>query len=573
MGKIIQLDSKLQNLIAAGEVVERIGNVVKELVENSLDAKSTRIDVLLEESGLKKILVVDNGSGMDKADAIMAFNRHATSKIRSEYDLFHIASLGFRGEALPSIGAISRIQLSTSIGESEGTEVVFQDGQLVSVTPSIPRKGTSIQVTRLFYQTPARFKYLKSLPSELGFIQALIGKFALSYPEVAFRLHHDGKTLFQSDGQGDLLSVIQKLYGQQTARNMQSFSNQNRDYKIEGYFSNPIEYRSSRNYLTILVNRRPIISPKISQAISDAFSAVLPAGKYPICLLSITVDPQLIDVNVHPTKQEVKFSEADVLNELVRSTLKSGLSTLYRIPDIERKQAMNSANAIPSPDILIQEQPSLFNELETRFDHSTIHQDPQTPKLPDLAYIGQYRGTYLLMQSADGLYLMDQHAAAERIRYEKYRQRMSEPPLAETLLLLPLELELSPELLAEWDEKICQQCRELGINVSIRSNSIVQILSLPHWVSKGEELALAETAIAMLIEQKTAPISSLRDELAKRLSCKHSLKANRYVDARMAEALVAELNKCHDPYVCPHGRPTIIHFQNSEIEKWFKRIP
>ncbi|MDD3113960.1 MAG: DNA mismatch repair endonuclease MutL [Candidatus Izemoplasmatales bacterium] len=573
MGQIIQLDPKLQNLIAAGEVVERIGNVVKELVENSLDAKSSQIDIHLEESGLKKILVVDNGTGMDKEDAVLAFNRHATSKIHSEYDLFHISSLGFRGEALPSIGAISRVQLSTSTGEKEGVEVIYQDGLLLSVSPASPRKGTSIQVTRLFYQTPARFKYLKSLPSELGFIQGLIGRFALCYPFVAFSLHHDGKLLFQSDGQGDPLSVIQKLYGHRTARNMQFFKSENRDYKIEGYFANPIDYRSSRNYLTILVNKRPIISPKLSQAISDAFTAFIPTGKYPICVLYITVDPQLIDVNVHPTKQEIKFSEVNSLSELVTKTIKSGISPLFRIPDIERRSPDDSAPRPITPSTILAEEPSLFNVTDSEKEASSDMLKPETLKLPSLAYIGQYHGTYLLMQSMDGLYLMDQHAAAERIRYEQYLQRMSEPMTANYQLLIPLELEVSRESIADLDDVSLRKLSELGIEVSSKSESILQIHSLPSWISQGEELLITESAIAMMVEQKSAPLSSLRNELAKLLSCKHSLKANRYVDSAMAESLVIELNKCQDPYICPHGRPTIIHFQQSEIEKWFKRIP
>jgi DNA mismatch repair protein MutL len=572
MGKIIQLDSKLQNLIAAGEVVERVGNVVKELVENALDASSSQIDIVLEESGLKKIRIVDNGTGMDKDDAILAFNRHATSKIRSEYDLFHIASLGFRGEALPSIGAISRVELTTSTGDDEGTFILYQDGKLLSVSSAIPRKGTTIQITRLFYQTPARFKYLKSLSSELGFIQGLVGRFALGYPEVAFSLQHDGKLLFQTDGQNNRLSVIQKLYGQRTAQNMHPFVGQNRDYRIEGFFANPMDYRSSRHYQTILVNRRPIVSPRLSQAITDAFSAYIPSGKYPIVMIAIFVDPQLIDVNVHPTKQEVKFSEIDDLARLIKDTLMTAISSLVRIPEMRPYDRSDpSEEQTESLLTATHEEPTLFHMMESPVDNLNDYDAANRPVIPDLSYIGQYRGTYLIFQSQDGLYLMDQHAAAERIRYETYRQKMADPQPEIYQLLIPLPLELSPEIVSEFDQVAWKELTSIGIAIDSESPNSLIVKTVPAWFPRNEELAYAEAAIMTIIEDKTVSIAKIRDKLAKLLSCKHSLKANAFVEASEAEMLVSRLRQCQDPYICPHGRPTIVHFRNLEVEKWFKR--
>ncbi len=571
MGKIIQLELKLQNMIAAGEVVERISNVVKELVENSLDANADKIEVILEESGMKRISVIDNGFGMDKDDALLAFMRHATSKIKTEYDLFHINSLGFRGEALPSIAAVSRVELATATKGSQGFQVIYQDGDLLETNTVPPIIGTSVKVTRLFYHTPARFKYLKSPQTELANIQDLVNKFALSYPSVAFRLENNDRTIFQTSGNDRLPDVFAKIYGLEVAKSMRYFSGNNRDYRIQGYFSNPIHNRSSKNYMTVVVNKRPVKDTRILGTISDSFDQLIPLHRYPIVYLEIDVDPQLIDVNVHPTKLEIKFSEADFLAKLIFLTLQKALELAPVIQDaISEKENIISQTKIDFIQSFKETDESL--NANTLFETAdALYQSP-FPAFPDFDYIGQYLGTYLLFQNIEGLYLLDQHAAAERIRYEKYLEQMSRPTSTVYELLVPMQLDLSNEQALLVDESIIQKLSAFGIRLSKLNTTGFSIDSVPSWFPKGYEVNYAETIVSRLSSGLDIEKKNVRDELAKLLSCKHSLKANQYVNHAEAESLIKKLRQCKNPYTCPHGRPILVLIAIGDIEKWFKRI-
>jgi len=572
VGKIIQLELKLQNMIAAGEVVERISNVVKELVENSLDAGADKIDVILEESGMKKISVIDNGSGMDKDDALLAFMRHATSKIKTEYDLFHINSLGFRGEALPSIAAVSRVELATATKDGQGFQVIYQDGDLLETNTVPPIKGTSVKVTRLFYHTPARFKYLKSPQAELANIQDLANKFALSYPSVAFLLENNGRTLFQTSGNDSLLDVFAKIYGLEVAKSMRYFSGKNRDYRIQGYFANPIHNRSSKNYLTVIVNKRPIKDQHILGTISDSFDQLVPIHRFPIVYLEIDVDPQLIDVNVHPTKLEIKFSEVESLAKLIFITLQKALELAPVIQDANfSKENTLSQTKMDFIQVSKEECDSIPN-LNTLFETSGETYQAPFPVFPDFDYIGQYLGTYLLFQNEEGLYLLDQHAAAERIRYESYVERMSRPTADVYELLVPMHLDLSNEQALLVDEAIVQKLMGFGIKLSQKSATGFLINSVPSWFPKGYEVSYTETIVSKFSAGQDIDKKMVRDELAKLLSCKHSLKANKYVNHAEAESLVHNLRDCKNPYTCLHGRPILVLIAIGDIEKWFKRI-
>lgn len=571
MGQIIRLDAKLSNMIAAGEVVERIGNVVKELVENAIDAQSSKIDVYLEESGMRLIRVVDNGVGMDESDALLAFERHATSKIKNEYDLFHIRSLGFRGEAIPSIASVSRVELETSTGDSEGVRVVYEDGEFLEKSMGPWRKGTIVSVSRLFYHTPARYKYLKSPQTELANIVELMDKFALSHPEISFSLHHNGKLTFQTSGNGNTLDVLAKVYGLEVAKSMRRFSAKNRDYEISGFVSNPIQNRSNKNYLNFYVNHRQIRSTKLQKAVIDAYGQLIPIGRYPIVLVNISVDASLVDVNVHPTKQQVRFSEEDSLISLIEKTVRNKLELVEVIQPI-KPQVKSQPDMIQERfELPVAESQASSEQTTQETFHVEEEIQPTIKRIPAMEYIGQYHGTFLLFQNKEGLYMMDQHAAAERIRYERYLDRMSRPSTGSYDLLVPMKIELSASYVIEIDRKI-EAISRFGIELVKENESTYQIKKIPSWFPRGYEIAYTESVLMTFVEEKSVEVSDLRDELAKLLSCKHSLKANAFVTKMEAEQLLSDLNRCLNPYTCPHGRPILLFMNETEIERWFHRI-
>ena len=563
MGIIKRLDPGIANKIAAGEVVEKLANVVKELVENSIDAESTKIDIDLFDSGMKSIRVTDNGFGMDEEDAVLAFERHATSKIKSVNDLFRIQSLGFRGEALPSIAAISRVELSTSNGR-DGIKIVYEDGKMLEKTQTSMNQGTMIEVSKLFYSTPARFKYLKSPQYELANIVSMVNGFALANPSISFKLTNDKKQIFVSKSNDSLTNLMAQIYGIQAGKSLIYFEAENRDYHIYGYTTNPIVNRSSRNYINIVVNNRIISNSDIVSAISDAYDQLIPKGRYPITILYIEVDPLLIDVNIHPRKQEIKFSEKDKLVNLIKKALKEKLEVTY----IYQK---------PSEDY--SQTKITFFEEETSYHHNqevkNEVKNDQAKKdevvvIPDMEYIGQFAGTYLIWQNEEGLYLLDQHAAAERIRYERYLSKWLKKDLETNELLLPLNIEISNDLLIRLKDHL-DEFLKFGVDLEIK-DTFVLVKKMPNWFPEGYEEIYIESMIMSLLENDFTSKESLIDDLAKLLACKHSLKANHYISSLEANQLLSDLRKCKRPYTCPHGRPIIVDINMNAIEHWFNRV-
>jgi len=562
MSVIKRLDTVIANKIAAGEVIEKIGNVVKELVENSVDANANKIDIELLESGLKSIVVTDNGTGMDESDAILAFERHATSKIFSVNDLFRINSLGFRGEALPSIAAISRVELITSTGK-DSIKVIYEDGKFVGKSKTSANQGTQISVTKLFYTTPARFKYLKSPQYELAVITGMINKFALAYPEISFRLVNNQKIIFVSNGNNKVIDIIANIYSKDIAKNMVAFDGESRDYKINGFTTNPIVNRSSRNYINILVNKRSITDSRITNTIKECYEQLIPKNRYPITVLYIECDPSIIDVNVHPRKQEIKFSEYTKLLDLVKKTInaKIEVESIYQV--VKPKDFNQEKMFFQEP---IKE---VYNTLPIDEDKKESTEDPEKV-IPDIEYIGQYTGTYLIFQNESGLYLVDQHAAAERIRYEKYIERMSNINSYSQELLVPLELNLGNDITIQLIDHL-DKLADFGIEVTIE-NQTIKITKIPSWFSKNYELVYTEAVVMKLINEKTLSNRVIIDDLAKLLSCKHSLKANHYITKTEAENLITDLRTCERPYTCPHGRPIIVTITIEQIERLFNRV-
>lgn len=565
MSKIKKLDSIISNKIAAGEVIEKIGNVVKELVENSIDANATTIDIELLESGLQTITVHDNGDGMDKSDAILAFERHATSKIFNVNDLFRINSLGFRGEALPSISAISRVEMITNNGE-ESLKVVFEDGKFVEQVTFPRNKGTTITVTKLFYTTPARFKYLKSPQYELAVIVGMVNKFALAYPNISFRLTNNQKLIFVSNGNNQVIDIIATIYSSDVAKQMIEFQGESRDYKVYGFTTNPIINRSSRNYINILVNQRAIVDNRITAIIKECYEQLIPKNRYPITVLYIECDPSIIDVNIHPRKQEIKFSEYTKLLELIQKTIgaKVGIQSIY--------QSAKTKDFSQEKMSFHETENTTYNQISLEQLEEQPNPEMAEPKriIPDIEYIGQYAGTYLLFQNETGLYLLDQHAAAERIRYEKYLVKMATNNIYSQELIVPQILTLSNDLAMELADYL-SELHTFGIEAELEHNQVI-IHQVPSWFPKNFELIYTEEVIMKLLNDKTLNNSSIVDDLAKLLACKHSLKANHYITKEEANQLVSDLRMCVRPYTCPHGRPIIVTISIDQIERLFNRV-
>ncbi|MFA6648578.1 MAG: DNA mismatch repair endonuclease MutL [Candidatus Izemoplasmatales bacterium] len=579
MGNIIRLDEHLANMIAAGEVIERPTNVVKELTENAIDANSTAIEIELKGAGMDMIRVTDNGAGMDESDANNAFERHATSKIKTEYDLFRIQSLGFRGEALPSIAAIAKIELTTSIGNNQGYKIVFQAGKKVDSGIAQARKGTDITVTKLFYNTPARLKYLKDPNYELAIITELIDKFALAHPKIAFTLINNEKVLFKSSGSGNVLEVLGSIYGYNVAKQMKPFNNDAHDYRISGYIANPLINRSSRNCITLITNGRVIKNPKVISAVNMAFDQRIPKGRYPIALINITCDPLLIDVNIHPTKQEIKFSEEAKLFNQLTNIVKMTINQFVMIQEsdnlimgketdtVQNQLHFNNNNPITDFDSPMNDSLLEISEKMPEKAFSVLNQS----RIPDMEYIGQFAGTYLLFQNQEGLFLIDQHAAAERIRYENYIKRMSNPKRSYYDLLVPFNVDFSNHDAIQISDHL-SEITDFGITLTPSGTQSFFINSVPTWFPLGMEEAYTEEVIKLVLNHFDLSVTSVRDELAKRLACKHSIKANHFINQDEIQTMMRELNQCLNPHTCPHGRPIIVKITLYEIEKMFKRV-
>jgi DNA mismatch repair protein MutL len=612
MRKIIQLDDALANKIAAGEVVERPASVVKELVENAIDAGSTIIEIEIEEAGLAKIRIIDNGDGIEESDVLTAFQRHATSKIKNESDLFRIRTLGFRGEALPSIASVSRLEMKTSTGNEAGTRVVIEGGKLEVHEKTSSRKGTDITVSDLFFNTPARLKYMKTIHTELGNITDVVGRIALSHPEISFRLIHNERKLLHTNGNGDVRQVLAAIYGLSIVKMMVPIQIESLDYKVTGYISLPEVTRASRNYISTMINGRFIKNYPIARAIQDGYHTLLPIGRYPVVLLNVEMDPILVDVNVHPSKMEVRISKEQELTELITNAIQSNFKTKTLIPSgvtsfkqerpkseqtafildekpIVRRETTFSTQslvkeAVPVP-ILEQELSPVFKmhvqeveddvRIDTEKESEPLDEvelsDSSENRVPMLYPIGQMHGTYILAQNEVGLYIIDQHAAQERIKYEYFREKVGQVENELQELLVPLTFEYA----ANEYMKIVEYQKELeqvGLFLEEFGTNCFIIRSHPQWFPKGMEKVIIEEMIEQLLEMKKVDVKKLREEAAIMMSCKASIKANHHLRTDEIQALLNDLRNSSDPFTCPHGRPIIIHYSTYEMEKMFKRV-
>ncbi len=577
------MDEVLANTIAAGEVVERTLNVVKELVENSIDAKSTSIKIKLTDAGVKEIIVEDNGIGMDREDARLAFLRHATSKLKKVDDLFHIATLGFRGEALPSIASVAIVDLTTSQNQV-GTHVVVEAGTIKTIESCDLQQGTTIKVRDLFYNTPVRLKYLKNLYTELALIVEYVNKMALSYPSIKFVLINNDKELLNTAGDGNLLKVIYAVYGIDVAKKMLAINGENEDYVVSGYISYPEVAKTARSVMTTLVNGRVIRNLELNRTILEAYHTYIPKDKYPIVVLNIDVDPILIDINIHPQKMDIKFSKAETLKSLVTDLITKKLKEVLLIPHanvrdiatIAEVQAQMPLAPPKSPfeieDVVAEVKPEIE---EVTFDLETEITPPEEKtsteyRIKEMYPVGIVHKTYIIAENDDGMFIIDQHAAAERINYEKYLKALSAEQKDITNLLVPIRLEFSKDAFIRLKQHL-DVLTSIGIQAEEFGDNTLIIRSHPTWLFQGYEKESIEKIIAIILEHGEFVKEKFVEKTAITLACRLSIKANDYISKEEMKYLLDNLRKCENPFTCPHGRPTIITYSNYDLERLFKR--
>jgi DNA mismatch repair protein MutL len=688
MPQIHELSEALTNQIAAGEVIERPASVIKELAENSIDAGATQIDIRVVEAGLKLMEVMDNGSGIERADVPTAFKRHATSKIATVRDLFAIHSLGFRGEALASIASVADVTLETATVAGEGTSAHLVGGKMVDQHSQAFRQGTTLRVADLFFNTPARLKYVRAQSTELSHIVDIVSRLALGHPEIAFTLRNGDKVTFKTTGNGDMQQTIAGVYGVAIAKSMLPISASNSDFVVNGFVSLPDTTRASRNNITLLINGRYFKNYNLVKGIIAGYGSKLMVGRYPVAVVAIELDPRLIDVNVHPTKQEVRISKERDLADLLKDSIYARLSNQNLIPEalhnLNRPAARqpkpeqtnldlrrNRSTAAVSDNTLTQPAPSrpeidlttgrsIFgmpakpearrkeqtwtqpvaddapattpdveadvtktaaeanNDQETTddqqvdlgiddLDGTSIFTEPDrlaawdakysqpqlstpfgnlpeaapeeldlgtpgnTDPFPELRYLGQLHGTYLLAETEKAFYMVDQHAAQERINYEFYRVEIGKVEQAQQQLLTPIVLDY-PAGDALKIKAAHETLKTVGVELEDFGQNSFIVSSHPTWFKAGQEEDTLREMIDWVLADGHITVAAFREKAAIMMSCKRAIKANHHLDARQAQALLTKLATAENPYNCPHGRPVLVSFSNTDLEKMFKRI-
>ena len=590
MSKIRVMKPNLANKIAAGEVIERISNIVKELVENSIDASSKTIKIDLLDAGKTMVRVVDDGIGMDEVDAENSFLRHATSKIYKDDDLFFINTLGFRGEALASIAAVSSVEMETCDGDS-GTKIVIKGGELLEKTSCPLRRGTSITVKDLFYNTPARLKYLKSEPYELALVTAFVEKLSLSYPDISFKLTNNQEEIIRTSGSGDLLKTIHEIFGPKVSSNMIPINGSNDDYDVNGYVSNISVLRKTKNKMITIINGRAIWNNDINKMIEEAYHTYKPEDMHPITVINILTDPTLIDVNIHPTKQDIRISKKEELKEVLVGAIKDALYNELLVPDAISNEDTLESN-LPSNlfkeesevkpleinlDEKIEESSVIkksffknvdFESEQKELDFKIDYKNEKLKKI-ELYPVGIAFGTYIIAQNKEGLFIIDQHAAQERVNYEKTLNELKSNKSIDMLVPINIELSKSDFIIVKNNLSVLE---DLGFEIEEFGINTFKINSHPIWLKDKLSEENIKDIFDILIETNGKfDMPKFMDNVAATVACKMSIKGNSRITLEEASFLLDELVLCDNPYNCPHGRPTIIKFTVYELEKMFKR--
>lgn len=675
MTRIHVLDEHLTNMIAAGEVVERPANIVKECVENSLDAGAKTIDIEVYEGGITRVVIEDDGTGMDREDAELAFCRHATSKLKSEDDLFSISTMGFRGEALPSIASVADVVLQTDDGTA-GTRLHYSYGKLESVEEGRFPKGTRIEISGLFVKTPARFKYLRRPAYEFSIIADIVNKIALSHPDVRFTLSHDGRPVFNSAGSGSRQEILYQMYGRDVAAAAVAVDEKNEDFHVTGFVVQPKISRASRHYMFLSVNGRIVRSKQMQDALIDAYADYMPPGRYPIAILDVEVDTQLVDVNVHPNKWEVRIAKQPELIELIGQTVRRAFDLQLRTVEISNRtledshqepnrferqaQAMErngdfrsyeqsdntdktSAGKYSSGNRQTREsedlpwgrrqeyheQPSLFQRgnsaeendaSQNRSDQTEenpasvershgmespagsapdsgslkVSDSAQTPSIDypvpvipetreefhpqaagkaffhELRVIGQLRDSYILCEGPEGLVVIDQHAAQERYHYEQLREKLRHPDGQTQPLMVPVLLKAGHKVLAGLED-INRQLEIHGLRFEVFGTDQVIVRELPLWLTDADEAAFFQDLLDQFETMETVDPAALRKHIIATMACHSSIRFNRTLTMQEMEQVILDLQKCAQPYHCPHGRPTVITLSDARLRREFER--
>lgn len=656
MGIIRPLDEHLANQIAAGEVVERPASVLKELVENAVDAGSSRIEITAEEGGLTLLRIQDDGAGIQPDDMLTAFQRHATSKIASAKDLFQIETLGFRGEALPSIAAVAKVRCVSATDDGGLARFLEIEGGAVKAEGETnANRGTEMTVRDLFYNTPARLKYMKTIQTELGHLSDVVYRQALARPDIAFTFRHNGTVLLRTSGTGDLKQVVASIYGTAAAKAMVELRSDDPDYSLTGLTAMPVETRANRNAVTILVNGRYVRSQAVVQPLLQAYHTLLPLHRYPLAVLNLRMHPGLVDVNVHPAKLEVRFSKEAELRAFIEETVKRAVSgqayipsgtsvrtakpapawvqdqIRFQLPPTETEPESRGPASAPTPSPTGAPSSAGWPAKESKAAYEPAVRQPSAspaqafsqtaatksesyssgkgggfavpsqaaspaaekipesvwqaafaspeapdqreakPEFPELSWIGQLHGTYIVAQNENGLYLIDQHAAHERIHYEFYYDKFGRPEEASQELLFPVTMEFAPDEFALLRDRL-PAFASAGVYLEEFGGNTFIIRAVPHWFPDGDEADVAREIAEWVLHERKIDLHALREKAAILCSCKASIKANQALTRESGEKLLQRLGQCRQPYTCPHGRPIVVSFSTYELEKMFKRV-
>lgn len=636
MAVIHVLDEVTANQIAAGEVVERPVNAVKELVENAVDAGASSIEVEIADGGMTYIRVTDDGCGMTEEDAKLSVIRHATSKISSVDNIYHIASLGFRGEALPSIASVSRATITTRRHEDvEGTALEMTGGEITEVKPAGAPAGTTVEVRDLFYNVPARKKFLKSERTESSRINSMVGKLSLANPDIAFRLINNGRTVIETPGNGRLMDVISALYGTKTAGEMLPVEEEGENIALEGLISKPSLLKSSRQYQTIIINRRVVESAVVSKAVDNAYHSLLPKNGYPLMVLSFQVPPESIDVNVHPQKREIKFSDEQIVFRLVYHGVLGTLTSQSTADTIAREMIHDPGHEVVEekdfkpgsirvedkplgkPDIGLSEEtrpktswgepapsyegrqektgsytgekrtPAFTPDMEKKelFTDRSVFEDyrKEEPRREDLKAeplfeeekqedpvipLGQVSDCFILCQHGKDLLIIDQHAAHERVRYDHLAERAEGIPVQEILIPYLIHVDIGDvDLLADHKGDI----ERLGITFEQAGPDVIRITGAPEDLSAAEMERVVGDIVKAYYEKDVPSPETMRHRMMAYAACRGAIKRGDPLNIRQMKELIHDLFHTSRPFVCPHGRPTIVKFTPGELGRLFKR--
>ncbi len=560
MPRIRVLDENVASRIAAGEVVERPASVVKELVENSLDANAARIVVEIRDGGKSYIRVRDDGTGMSREDARLAFERHATSKISSFSDLYAVRTLGFRGEALPSIASVARVTLETKEKHSaEGTRVVVEGGELLCTEPSGCAPGTSVVVEKLFFNTPARRKFLKSTSAEGSAVVGTLTRYLIAFPEVHFEFFKDGRRSIIAP-KAKLKERLAQLYGRSTAEQLREVELEHSGYRIHGFISPPGLSRASRAEQYLFVNRRYVRSSLLRHALAEAYHTLLPKHRHPLAFIFIDLPPERVDVNVHPAKIEVKFREEERLRSLLVEALEEALAQRGKVMPASEQLRLEVERAPPGA------------VREAKHEYKAKRgQQPGALFFRRLRPLGQLHSTYILAESGSGLVLIDQHAAHERVLFERFKMQLKQKKLEKQRLVSPALVELTPREASVLEENL-ELISELGFEVEKFGERSYLVKAVPLFLGSSVGAEEVRDVVHSLIK-----VGGLKDrdrrreEMIYRVACRNAVKAGDFLSVEEMRSLLAHLSRTSRPETCPHGRPTMVTLELEEIERWFRR--